>query len=103
MLSSNFFVIVGHLYIIFGEKYIQIIFLVVIIFFFYCCKKKKKPSNLHFYHFIHFYMLSISHNFISQIGVGSGNPLQYFCLENPMDRGAWQAVVHRVAQGLTCL
>ena len=25
-----------------------------------------------------------------------GNPLQYSCLENPMDRGAWQAVVHRV-------
>ena len=28
---------------------------------------------------------------------GSGNPLQYSRLENPMDRGAWQAVVHRVA------
>ena len=27
-----------------------------------------------------------------------GNPLQYSCLENPMDRGAWQATVHRVAQ-----
>ena len=26
---------------------------------------------------------------------GSGNPLQYSCLENPMDRGAWQATVHR--------
>ena len=31
-------------------------------------------------------------------GVGHGNPLQYSCLENPMDRGAWQATVHRVAQ-----
>ena len=29
---------------------------------------------------------------------GHGNPLQYSCLENPMDRGAWQATVHRVAQ-----
>ena len=29
-------------------------------------------------------------------GEGHGNPLQYFCLENPMGRGAWQAVVHRV-------
>ena len=29
---------------------------------------------------------------------GSGNPLQYSRLENPMDRGAWQAVVHRVAK-----
>ena len=28
----------------------------------------------------------------------AGNPLQYSCLENPMDRGAWQAKVHRVAQ-----
>ena len=29
-------------------------------------------------------------------GKGNGNPLQYSCLENPMDRGAWQATVHRV-------
>ena len=28
----------------------------------------------------------------------NGNPLQYSCLENPMDRGVWQATVHRVAQ-----
>ena len=27
-------------------------------------------------------------------GEGNGNPLQYSCLENPMDRGAWQAPVH---------
>ena len=29
-------------------------------------------------------------------GEGNGTPLQYFCLENPMDRGAWQATVHGV-------
>ena len=29
---------------------------------------------------------------------GSGNPLQYSCLENPMDRGTWQAIVHGVAK-----
>ena len=29
---------------------------------------------------------------------GNGNPLQYSCLENPMDRGAWWATVHGVAQ-----
>ena len=29
---------------------------------------------------------------------GNGNPLQYSCLENPMDRGAWRATVHRVAE-----
>ena len=31
-------------------------------------------------------------------GVGHGNPLKYSCLENPMDRGAWQAAVHRVTK-----
>ena len=36
-------------------------------------------------------------------GGGYGNPLQYSCLENPMDRGAWQATVHRVAQSRTQL
>ena len=34
-------------------------------------------------------------------GVGKGNPLQYSCLENPMDRGAWQATVHRITKSLT--
>ena len=29
---------------------------------------------------------------------GIGNPLQYFCLENSMDRGAWQAIGHGVAK-----
>ena len=31
-------------------------------------------------------------------GEGNGNPLQYSCLGNPMDRGAWWATVHRVAK-----
>ena len=31
-------------------------------------------------------------------GEGNGNPLQYSCLENPMDRGAWWATVPRVAK-----
>ena len=31
-------------------------------------------------------------------GGGHGNPLQYSCLKNPMDRGAWQATVHGVAK-----
>ena len=31
-------------------------------------------------------------------GRGHGNPLQYSCLENPMNRGAWQATVHGVAE-----
>ena len=37
------------------------------------------------------------------LGGGHGNPLQYSCLENPMDRGAWWATVHRVAKSQTQL
>ena len=36
-------------------------------------------------------------------GEGNGNPLQYCCLENPMDRGAWRATVHGVAKSWTGL
>ena len=36
-------------------------------------------------------------------GEGNGNPLQYSCLENPMDRGAWWATVHGVTKGQTRL
>ena len=36
-------------------------------------------------------------------GEGHGNPLQCSCLENPMDQGAWQATVHRVAKSQTQL
>jgi len=36
-------------------------------------------------------------------GKGNGNLLQYSCLENPMDRGAWRAAVHRVANRETQL
>ena len=34
-------------------------------------------------------------------GKGNGYPLKYSCLENPMDRGAWWATVHRVAESQT--
>ena len=36
-------------------------------------------------------------------GEGNGNPLQYSCLENPMDGGAWWAAVHEVAKSWTRL
>ena len=39
------------------------------------------------------------------LGEGNGNPLQYSCLENSMDRGSWWAIVHGVAKsqtGLSC-
>ena len=32
------------------------------------------------------------------VGEGNDNPLQYSCLENPMDRGAWLAIVHEVSK-----
>jgi len=35
------------------------------------------------------------------LGGGHGNPLQYSCLENPMGRGVWQAIVHGVAKSQT--
>ena len=34
---------------------------------------------------------------------GNGNPIQYSCLENPMDRGAWQSTVHEVTKSWTQL
>ena len=37
------------------------------------------------------YICIYIHTHIYIFGEGSGNPLQYSCLENPMDRGAWQA------------
>ena len=37
------------------------------------------------------------------IGEGNGNPLQYSCLENPRDGGAWSAAIHRVTQSRTRL
>ena len=45
-------------------------------------------NNIYLYHFA---------------GEGNGTPRQYSCLENPMDRGAWKAAVHGVAEGWTRL
>ena len=41
----------------------------------------------------------ISRNVIDRNGEGNGNPLQYFCLETPMGRGAWQTIVHEIGKG----
>ena len=40
---------------------------------------------------------------MSSVGEGNGTLLQYSCLENPMDGGAWKAAVHGVADGRTWL
>ena len=42
-------------------------------------------------------------NGVALNGEGNGTPLQYSCLENPMDGGAWKAAVHGVAEGQTRL
>ena len=54
-------------------------------------------SNVAPNNYTNFSILSI------QLGEGNGNPLQYSCLYNPMDRGAWWAAVHGVAQSRTRL
>ena len=41
--------------------------------------------------------------FINVVGEGNGTPLQYSCLENPMDGGAWWATVHGIAKSRTRL
>ena len=43
------------------------------------------------------------HLSLSCIGEGNGNPLQYSCLQNPMDGGGWRATVHGVAKSQTRL
>jgi len=47
------------------------------------------PSRVFLIHLLHY------------SGEGNGTPLQYSCLENPMDGGAWMAAVHGVAEGWT--
>ena len=46
---------------------------------------------------------SICHEVVGLDGEGNGIPLQYSCLKNPMDGGAWKAAVHGVAEGRTRL
>ena len=46
---------------------------------------------------------AMGETFSSSPGEGNGNPLQYSCLENSMDRGAWQPTVHGFAKSWTLL
>ena len=48
-------------------------------------------------------LLNRTVNLVISIGEGNGAPLQYSCLENPMDGRAWRAAVHGVAEGRTRL
>ena len=49
------------------------------------------------------YMLDIKEHSKDPCGEGNGTPLQYSCLESPMDGGAWWAAVHGVAESWTRL
>ena len=48
-------------------------------------------------------VLGLVPGFGRSLGGGNGNPLQYSCLENSMDRGAWQTTVHGAAKSQTQL
>ena len=61
-----------------------------------------KPLVLSLVFFISFPILKIN-SLYNNIGEGNGTPLQYSCLENPMDGGAWWAAVHGVAKSRTRL
>ena len=61
-----------------------------------------KPLVLSLVFFIYFPILKIN-SLYNNIGEGNGTPLQYSCLENPMDGGAWWAAVHGVAKSRTRL
>jgi len=49
----------------------------------------------------YYFVWKINYLVERMLGEGNGTPLQYSCLENPMDRGAWKAAVHGVAEGRT--
>ena len=46
-------------------------------------------------------IVSVINNTLGSVGEGNGNPLQYSCLENPMDGGAWWAAVHGITKSRT--
>ena len=62
-----------------------------------CWKGCNKPLKVHEFHT----KLFLSYTTEDSLGKGNGNPFQYSCLENSMDRGAWQATVHGAAKSRT--
>ena len=54
-------------------------------------------------HYLLEFAQEVQHNLVYNLGEGDGTPLQYSCLENPMDGGAWQAAVHGVSKSWTGL
>ena len=74
------------------------IFLISICFITLICLLNKNVEI-----FQHLQNNSFSQNYEYFVGEGNGNPLQYSCLENPMDGGSWQATVHGVMKSQTPL
>ena len=70
------------------------------VFLFFCVFNKYMIFS-HQYHILDY--LLFLHYIVPSSGEGNGNPLQSACLENPMERGAWWAAVHVVAQSQTRL
>ena len=76
-------------------------------------KKKKKETWSKFqqflqFHFVYFSLVTFKWNYVmfylkKRYDQGNGTPLQYSCLENPMDGGAWKAAVHGVTRSRTWL
>ena len=56
---------------------------------------------IYIYIYIYAYIYTHTHTHVYIPGVGHGNLLQYSCLQNPLDRGAWQAIVHTVTKSRT--
>ena len=74
----------------------------------YLLLKKKKEINKEkneYYYVIEniFFLGHISHTSYHRFREGNGNPLQYTCLQNSMDRGTWWAIVHGVAESCSQL
>ena len=76
------------------KKHIQRIMLIISLLLIRKIETTKKYINRGLFKFM------ILH---TQIGEGNGTPLQYSCLENPMDGGAWEAAVHGVTKSQTRL
>ena len=58
-------------------------------------------QETYFYYYYYYFLTKEKQNLINNMYPGDGTPLQYSCLENPMDGGAWQAEVHGVAKSRT--
>ena len=62
--------------------------------------KSKWQAKVNFFVFVSNFPLDLGAPYM-MFGEGNGTSLQYSCLENPMDRGAWWAAVHEVAKSQT--